>query len=150
MAENFGRCESVKVGKSGHPMNQVKLLQAKAGTPWSGSSIALLICPAVMLIFGLVIAGYMTPIYSGLQHLDYDPAYQYLFNGAALMKGYGPSHTDHPGTPVQLLIGLISVASWSIATLGGLTSLPFPQYVAANPEQCLRAVMTIFLAMNCI
>ena len=131
-------------------MNQAKKLQANAGAPWSWPSTALLICPAVMLIFGLLIAGHMSPIYSGLRNLDYDPAYQYLFNGAALMKGYGPSHTDHPGTPVQLLIGLISVASWSIATLGGLTSLPFPQYVATNPEQCLRAVMTVFLAMNCI
>lgn len=56
----------------------------------------------ILLITGLVLIGYMSPIYSGLQGLDYDPAYQYLFNGAGLMKGYNPSHTDHPGTPVGL------------------------------------------------
>jgi hypothetical protein len=126
------------------------------GTPaarWhalSGPSIALLICPVMMLICGLVLMGYMAPIYSGLQSLDYDPGYQYLFNGATLMKGYGPSHNDHPGTPVQLLTGLITVFSWSIATLCGLTSLPFPQSVATNPEEYLRVIMTAFLAMNCM
>jgi hypothetical protein len=116
----------------------------------SGSSIALLICPVIMLISGLVILGEMVPIYSGARYLDYDPAYAYLFNGAGLMKGYSPSLTEHPGTPVQLLIGLISVFSWSIAVLCGLTSLPFPQSVATNPEEYLRVIMTVFLVMNCI
>jgi len=59
----------------------------------------------MMLIGGLVMIGYMSPIYSGLQALDYDPAYPYLFNGAGLMKGYNPSLVEHPGTPVQILTG---------------------------------------------
>jgi hypothetical protein len=116
----------------------------------SGSDIALLIFPAIMLIIGLVMISYMSPIYSGLQGLDYDPAYQYLFNGAALMKGYGPSHSDHPGTPVQLVIGVITFISWSIATLVGLTTLPFPQSVATTPEDYLRVIMTVFLVINCV
>ena len=115
----------------------------------SVARIPLLILPTLMLIIGLVMISYISPIYSGVQWLDYDPAYQYLFNGAALMKGYGPSHTDHPGTPAQLLIGLITLFSWCIATLGGLTSLPFPQSVATSPEAYLRVVMTAFLVMNC-
>lgn len=116
----------------------------------SGSAMALLIFPAIMLIAGLVMIGYMSPIYSGLSGLDYDPAYPYLFNGAGLMKGYNPSLVEHPGTPVQLLAGLISIVSWSVATLSGLTSLAFPASIAANPEEYLRVVMTAFLAMNCI
>ena len=103
-----------------------------------------------MLIAGLVLIGYMSPIYSGLRGLDYDPAYPYLFNGAGLMEGYNPSLVEHPGTPVQLLAGLISIVSWSVATLSGLTSLAFPISVATNSEEYLRIIMTAFLVMNCI
>ena len=116
----------------------------------SGSAIALLIFPVVVLISGLVMIGSMSPVYSGVQGLDYDPAYQYLFNGAGLMKGYNPSHVDHPGTPVQILTGLISITSWSVARLFALTALPFPASIAANPEEYLRVIMTVFLAMNCM
>ncbi len=94
--------------------------------------------------------GHMSPIYSGLRGLDYDPAYPYLFNGAGLMKGYNPSLVEHPGTPVQLLAGLFSIMAWSSATLFGLTSLAFAPSIATNPEEYLRVVMTAFLVMNCI
>ena len=132
--------------------------EAEAGTTgpasrWhglSGSAIALLIFPAIMLIAGLVMIRDMSPIYSGLQALDYDPAYPYLFNGAGLMKGYSPALVEHPGTPVQLLTGLISIVSWSVARLSGLTALAFPASVATNPEEYLRVIMTAFLVMNCI
>ena len=117
---------------------------------WSGSAIALLILPAIILTAGLVMIGYMSPIYAGLHNLDYDPAYQYLFNGVGLMKGYNPAHVDHPGTPVQILTGLISIASWSVARLFALTSLPFPASIAVNPEEYLRVIMTVFLVMNCM
>lgn len=102
-----------------------------------------------MLIYGFIIIGYLVPVYSGAQYLDYDPSYAYLFNGAALMKGYGPALIEHPGTPVQVLMGVITVISWSVAKLCGLTSLPFPQSVATNPEEYLRVIMTAFLVMNC-
>lgn len=116
----------------------------------SGSAIALLILPAIMLISGLILIGDMSPIYSGVHNLDYDPAYAYLFNGAGLMKGYSPSLVERPGTPVQLVMGLISIISWSAATLCGLTSLTFPTSIAANPEEYLRVIMTAFLVLNCI
>ena len=103
-----------------------------------------------MLVTGLVMISYMSPIYSGLQSLDYDPAYPYLFNGAGLMKGYHPWLVEHPGTPVQLLTGLISIFSWSLARLCGMTSLAFPASIAANPEEYLRVIMTAFLLMNCM
>src|SRR5262245_47286202 len=34
---------------------------------------------------------------------NYDPEYPYLLNGLNLVEGVAPRHTDHPGTPVQLL-----------------------------------------------
>ena len=116
----------------------------------AGTAAVLLIVPAIILIAGVVMIGHMSPIYSGLRGLDYDPAYPYLFNGAGLMKGYNPSLVEHPGTPVQLLAGLISILSWSVATLTGLTTLAFPASVAENSEEYLRVVMTAFLVMNCI
>jgi hypothetical protein len=115
----------------------------------AATAIALLILPALLLVAGLAMIGYMSPIYAGLRNLDYDPAYPYLFNGAGLMKGYNPAHIDHPGTPVQILTGLLSIVSWSIARLGGLTTLAFPASIAADPEYYLRVIMTAFLVMNC-
>ncbi len=88
--------------------------------------------------------------HAGEACLDYDPAYPYLFNGAGLMKGYHPALVEHPGTPVQLLTGLISIMSWSVARLCGLTALAFPASIATNPEEYLRVIMTAFLVMNCI
>ena len=116
----------------------------------TGKTIALAALPGLILVLGFVLMSSMMPIYSGLQYLDYDPAYQYLFNGAALMKGYGPTHTDHPGTPVQLLMGVISIISWSIVRLSGLTSQAYPLSVVTHPEEYLRIIMTVFLLMNCV
>lgn len=113
------------------------------------AEIALLIFPAIILVAGLVMIGQMSPIYSGLRNLDYDPAYPYLFNAVGLMKGYNPGLIEHPGTTVQLMAGIISIASWSVARLCGLTTLAFPASVGANPEEYLRIIMTVFLAMNC-
>jgi hypothetical protein len=111
----------------------------------SRSSIALLVCPATLLVCGVVLLGYMSPIYSGVGGMDYDPAYAYLFNGAALMHGHRPLHTDHPGTPVQLLIGLITIISWSLAKLSGLTSLSFAPSVVAHAEHYLLINMGCLL-----
>ena len=33
-----------------------------------------------------------------------DPCYIYLFNALNMVKGVAPTHIDHPGTPLQLLI----------------------------------------------
>jgi hypothetical protein len=116
--------------------------------PAARSAIALLVFPVLIFLAGIVMIGDMSPIYAGLRSLDYDPAYPYLFNGAGLMKGYNPSLTEHPGTPVQLAEGLVSIICWSIARLFGLTALAFPASIAADPEQYLRAIMIAFLAMN--
>ncbi|MDO8944824.1 MAG: hypothetical protein Q7U75_16710, partial [Desulfobacterales bacterium] len=146
----MSQTETIDPKASGHPAEPAMIGRRQRWPGLSGSAAALLISPAIMLATGLALIGYMSPIYSGLQGLDYDCAYQYLFNGAGLMKGYNPFHTDHPGTPVQILTGLISILSWSIARLCGLTSLAFPASVAANPEEYLRVIMTAFLVMNCM
>ena len=111
----------------------------------SGRSIALLVCPAILLVCGLVLLRYMSPIYSGVGGMDYDPAYAYLFNGSALMQGHRPLLTEHPGTSVQLLIGLITLLSWSLAKLTGLTSLSFAPSVVEHAEQYLLVIMSCFL-----
>jgi hypothetical protein len=38
---------------------------------------------------------------------NFDPSYQYLINGVYLIKGIVPNHTDHPGTPLQILCAVI-------------------------------------------
>ncbi len=59
-----------------------------------------------------------------------DPAYQYLLNGLAITIGPGPGHTDHPGTSLQLLSGLLTLAAHMLTRDGsGVVAS-----VVANPE----------------
>ena len=44
-----------------------------------------------------------------------DPSYLYLFNSLYLLDGIAPVFTDHPGTPLQLLIALVvKVFNWNV------------------------------------
>lgn len=41
-----------------------------------------------------------------------DPDYAYLLNGINILRWHAPAQIDHPGTPVQLIAGLISGFVW--------------------------------------
>lgn len=62
-----------------------------------------------------------------------DPSYPYLMNGLALVVGPGPAHTDHPGTSLQWLVGLVSQAA-HLVTGSGTTLV---DDVVARPETYL-------------
>lgn len=71
-----------------------------------------------------------------------DPAYQYLLNGLAITIGPGPGHTDHPGTSLQLLSGLLTLAAHTLTRDGsGVVAS-----VVANPEMfALISSVTLIL-----
>ena len=79
--------------------------------------------------------------------LDFDPDYQYLMNGLNVLRLRSPDHTDHPGTPVQVLAGFVTGIGW-------LTGLVFSsksslqQSVLTNPEHYLILINSTFGVFN--
>ncbi|GEM_PF-6006400 len=74
-----------------------------------------------------------------------DPAYQYLLNGLAITIGPGPGHTDHPGTSLQLISGLLTLASHMLIRDGsGVVAS-----VVANPEMfALISAITLVIGQG--
>jgi hypothetical protein len=96
---------------------------------------------------GLSVSDYVQQYYAewrGLSVYDYDPAYVYLLNGVGLFHGYVPAHIDHPGSPLQVLTGIIAFFFW----LANQPTNNFARSVIALPEHYLRAISQVLLLMN--
>lgn len=63
--------------------------------PW-----LLLLPPAILVGVYLLVLRVTGPFFLAA---NVDPDYAYLFNGLNIAVGEAPEHTDHPGTPLQLL-----------------------------------------------
>src|SRR3954471_7565566 len=110
--------------------------------------LPLLIVPLLVALYAGVLLHLIAPIYAGLVPYDYDPAYIYLFNGPGLVEGYVPRHVDHPGTPPQVLIGLVFFAAHAVMRLTGATGSDIGASVMATPESYLAVVSVVTLALN--
>ncbi len=67
--------------------------------------------------------------------LSFDPDYQYLLNSLRLTQWLLPAHTDHPGTPLQVLGALvIGIGHWSS------TTEDLVRHVLKNPEWYLDCI----------
>ena len=74
---------------------------------WQARVWLLLLLPVV---FGLTAREYTKlrgPLYLAPNN---DPSYIYLTNGALIVDGMRPYHTDHPGTPLQVLCAAVILA----------------------------------------
>ena len=98
--------------------------------------IILLLVPILVYYIGSLFFLIQTPYYL----LNWDPEYAYLYNGVAIYSGNAPSHTDHPGTTLQVLIFLFLF----LAEFGN-SSLIVYEKVLNNPELYLHAVNNILI-----
>jgi len=98
--------------------------------------------------FVVVLAGTSILPYFSQGDYGYDPAYVYLFNGMGLLRGFAPGHVDHPGTPVQMLTGVITLADWSVRWLFGATTLNLEAAVLKDPESYLLTISVVLLMLN--
>jgi len=73
-----------------------------------------------------------------------DPEYAYLLNSLNIIHFTIPGHTDHPGTTLQLLGGVVLLFKWLVYLAGG-GALSLDEFVLRNPEKCLYAIN---LALN--
>lgn len=110
--------------------------------------LPLLTVPLLVALSAGALLHLIAPIYAGPMPYDYDPAYIYLFNGLGLIEGYVPQHTDHPGTPLQLLIGLIVFVIHSVMRIAGTAGSDIDASVVAAPESYLAAASAAVLALN--
>jgi hypothetical protein len=70
-----------------------------------------------------------------------DPDYAYLFNGLNFIRGesFFIVHVDHPGTPLQVLIGIFIIL---ISKLRGAED--FTADVLKNPEMYIQTIIIVF------
>ena len=108
--------------------------------------IKLWIIPALLLLMGSAMALKMYPLYSGWDHYNSDPAYAYLFNGLLLLDRHSPTHIDHPGTPVQMLIAVLVYLQWFYLKLVGTVNPDVVVAVMGAPEQYLLFISRVLLA----
>ena len=104
--------------------------------------------PLLLLLMGSAMALKMFPIYSGLDQYNSDPSYPYLFNGLLLLDKLSPTHIDHPGTPLQILIAILVYSQWSYLKLIGAINSDVILAVMASPEQFLLFISRVLLALN--
>ncbi|MEE8513335.1 MAG: hypothetical protein V3S73_01260 [Gammaproteobacteria bacterium] len=104
--------------------------------------------PIALCAFGWLLFLDTRPIYAGLGGYDYDPAYVYLFNGLNILKAAVPGHIDHPGTPLQVLSGIVIFVKWSMSRVFGLVDTPLTESVLIDPEGYIATISSILLVLN--
>lgn len=108
-------------------------------TSRSGKAL-LAVLPLLIFMIGLGVRAIQGP-HSLAQ--NYDPDYAYLFNGLNILGGKTPGHTDHPGTPLQVMTAAL-LAGWNHVAGDGRD--PVGQ-VIADPDGALSAVNLGLLAL---
>jgi len=77
----------------------------------------------------------------------YDPSYAYLMNGLNLAVNHGDiGHTDHPGTPVQMMVAVIITTTYCFTHTGNSLT----EDVLYYPEYYLRILALVFTFVNII
>jgi hypothetical protein len=105
-----------------------------------------LILLAILPVIFVVLAARYT-VLRGPLHLasNNDPSYVYLSNGLLLLDGRVPYHTDHPGTPLQVLCA-VSVAVQNLP--GGLETAI--NHALEDPEDALGRITYVLLFLSFI
>ncbi|MBN2347887.1 MAG: hypothetical protein JXJ22_03565 [Bacteroidales bacterium] len=103
--------------------------------------ILIVILPLLLLVTEFCFSKYYQYFYMSVA----DPVYAYLFNGLNLAIGeWELGHTDHPGTPLQILVALII----RIAYFFRKTDLDIIADVLSNPELYLGLTSHLLILLN--
>lgn len=107
-----------------------------------GTVAATLVLPAVALVVLLRQLGSLPPIWAWYL----DPTYPYLLNGALIVQGGTPGHTDHPGTSFQWLLGGVE---WIVHLFRG-NGLSLSADVVANAEFYMNSSGGVLVGLFCV
>jgi hypothetical protein len=78
-----------------------------------------------------------------------DPDYAYLGNSLKLAMFQAPSHTDHPGTPLQV-IGAVLISVWHFLWRGNAAEADLAIDVLTNPEMYLYVIHTGLVILTAV
>jgi hypothetical protein len=91
----------------------------------------------------------MFPIYlnSGIGYGP-DAAYVYLFAAVDMLQGYSPVFTDHPGTPLQIIMTAVILTAWLVTRVLQITTVGITDSVLQNPELYLFSATILLLLLT--
>lgn len=101
------------------------------------------IVPIVLFSLTMLMSEFSGPFYLGPNQ---DPEYAYLLNSLDILQLTSPAHTDHPGTPLQVLGALVILLEYGIVSLFRNTG-SIQYEVLSNPESYLKSIN---LVLNCL
>ena len=83
---------------------------------------------------------------------DVDPSYEYLINGLNITNLSVPGHTDHPGTPLQLIIALSIILLFQLRSVFGLidSNKSMNMDVVLNSENYIYISLSFILCIHII
>ena len=113
--------------------------------PKKKHSFALFFLPLLFIITSLIIRQQHGPYWLGNNS---DPEYAYLLNFLNITQLKTPGHTDHPGTPLQVLGGIIIQITYFIQSLTHSVRSNIVEEVLKNPEFYLLTVNTVLLILT--
>lgn len=99
-----------------------------------------LIIPLLFLLTGIYLQNALGFHFLG-SHID--PDYAYLFNSLAISQSFPVGHTDHPGTPMQILGSMVIKISFIFRGQNDLV-----RDVLANPETYINIIIKTVLILN--
>ena len=105
---------------------------------WALASVPLAL-PALVFLGGSWLGRCRTPIAAWV-----DPDYPYLLSALSIAEGAAPTHTQHPGTPVQEM-GAAMLLTVHAVRPAGFASLR--EHVLARPEAFLRLWRSLALGL---
>lgn len=110
---------------------------------FNSNYLFLLILPILLFITAHILKNAQGPYYLNF----YDPSYVYLINSLNLaqLNGYGVSHFDHPGTPVQVIGAILITVYHSINS----ENIDLVSDVLLRPEVYLQMINRILVILNC-
>jgi hypothetical protein len=112
--------------------------------------LALWVVPALLLAFGGFCLALIAPYHAGPHGYDQDPAYVYLFSALSFLGGQVPHHTDHPGTPLQLLGAAVVWIQWVFMNVLGRGEGGSSRTVVMQPESFLLTLSGVLLLGNAL
>jgi hypothetical protein len=104
------------------------------------TTIILSVIPILLFCLGIIYRTVRGPYYYGY---NMDPSYVYLLNSLNIATFQIPGHTDHPGTPLQLLGAVILFIKWLPGCLSAACK-SLEESVLLAPEAYLKT-LNLFL-----
>jgi hypothetical protein len=104
-----------------------------------------LLLPFFFVTISLIIRQQHGPYWLGLNS---DPDYAYLLNSLNITQLKTPGHTDHPGTTIQVLGGIIIKITYLIQSWKNFDASNIVEAVLQSPEFYLLTINTILLILT--